>query len=176
MESSVAELQLTVTSYIVLGLVAEAGEVTPYGLKTMAAEGVSELWPIQHAQVYAQPERLASAGYLIEHREADGRRRRLYSLTERGREVLRDWLATPTNRLTELRDHGLVRLFFGAHPGVLAEDQAEAHRRKLEEYEHRLEEARPVLPAGRRLALEAGIEHERVWVEFWTRLIAEPPA
>jgi hypothetical protein len=33
-----------------------------------------------------------------------------------------------------------------------------------------------VLPAGRRLALEAGIEHERVWVEFWTRLIAEPPA
>jgi DNA-binding PadR family transcriptional regulator len=169
----VAELQLTATSYIVLGLIAEAGEATPYDLKAMVTGGLSELWPLQHAQVYAQSERLAEAGYLTEEREATGRRRRRYSVTPRGHEALEEWLATPTRRLTELRDHGLLRLFFGADPAVLATDQAEAHREKLAEYERQLEATHSTIPRGRRLAFEAGIAHERVWVDFWTRLMTE---
>src|SRR3954452_16914252 len=105
MEAPVAAVQLTATSYIVLALVAEAGEVTPYGLKSMIGEGLDELWPLQHAQVYAQPERLAQAGCLVERREEDGRRRRRYEITESGRAALSEWLATSTSRLTELRDH-----------------------------------------------------------------------
>jgi PadR family transcriptional regulator, regulatory protein AphA len=172
METPVEEVQLTATSYIVLALVAEAGQVTPYGLKSMVADGLAELWPLQHAQVYAQPERLARAGCLVEHREQDGRRRRLYSLTDRGRALHDEWLATPTSRMTELRDHGLLRLYFGADPAVLGTDQAAAHEAKLLQYERQLDEARQFLSPGRRLTLEAGIEHERVWVDFWTRLSA----
>ena len=40
---------------------------------------------IPHSQLYAEPERLARAGYLRERREQTGRRRKHYSLTEKGR-------------------------------------------------------------------------------------------
>ena len=49
--------------------------------------------------------------------------------------MLREWRETPTALLSELRDQGLLKLFFGADPATLAPVQLEAHRRKLAEYE-----------------------------------------
>ena len=160
-------VRLTPTSYVVLGLIAGAGSATPYELKGMAEGGVGDLWSLQHSQLYAEPERLARAGLLDEEVEATGRRRKTYRLTAAGRRALDDWLAKPTGAFTELRDPGLLKLFFGADPQPLARAQLEAHRRKLAEYE-----AVPAtsLPRGPRLALEAGIGHEREWVRFWERL------
>ena len=111
-----SEIRLTPTSYIVLGLIEAAGEATPYELKQVVAAGLGDFWSIQHAQLYSEPERLAAAGYLIERREKGGRRRRHYKLTKTGRQSLRDWVEEPTADLTELRDPGLLRLFFGAEP------------------------------------------------------------
>ena len=70
------DIRLTPTSYIVLGLLNEADDVTPYDLKAMVAVGVGNLWSLQHTQLYAEPERLAAAGYLTETREEGGRRRK----------------------------------------------------------------------------------------------------
>src|SRR5947209_3600317 len=165
-----AELELGVTSHIVLGLIAEAGEATPYDLKSMVANGVGDLWTVHHAQLYALAARLAEAGYLREEREHEGRRRKRYSLTDAGRRALESWLETSTDEVTELRDHALVRLFFGADPAALAPAQVEAHRRRLERYESQLRDFGSLMPRGRALALKAGTEHERVWVEFWARL------
>ena len=86
------ELRLTPTSFIVLGLIDLGGEATPYELKGLAAEGVGNFWSLQHAQLYTETARLAAAGYLDEEREESGRRRKLYRLTARGREALRDWV------------------------------------------------------------------------------------
>ena len=52
-------IRLTPVSYIVLGLIDAAGEATPYQLKTAAAASVGNLWSVQHAQLYSEPERLA---------------------------------------------------------------------------------------------------------------------
>jgi DNA-binding PadR family transcriptional regulator len=163
-------IRLTPTSYIVLGLVAWAGEATPYDLKRLVATSVGDFWSLQHAQLYTEPERLAEAGLLSERREESGRRRRRYKITKAGRDALDEWLANPTAEWTELRDPGLLQLFFGADPARLAAVQLETHRAKLAQYEeqHRsplLEELR-----GPRLALEAGIAHEREWIRFWERL------
>ena len=69
-------MQLTPTSYIVLGLLEAAdGEATPYDLKQAVAASVGNFWSIPHSQLYAEPERLARAGYLTEERETHGRRR-----------------------------------------------------------------------------------------------------
>ena len=164
------DLRLTPTSYIVLGLLGLAGEATPYELKRMVAAGVGNLWSLQHAQLYSEPARLASAGYLRERRETAGRRRKRYALTERGRRALAEWVATPTDEFTELRDPGLLRLFFGADPESLAPAQLEVHERKLREYEQTRAELGERGPAGPRLTLDAGIGHEREWIRFWRRL------
>jgi PadR family transcriptional regulator AphA len=165
-----SEIRLTPTSYIVLGLLEAAGEATPYELKQVVAVGLGDLWSIQHAQLYSEPERLAAAGYLEERREEEGRRRRHYKPTAAGRKALRNWLDEPTAELTELRDPGLLKLFFGAPPAQMAGAQLPAHREKLSEYEALLAEMGADAPAGIRLSLEAGIGHEREWVRFWSKL------
>lgn len=165
-----SEIRLTPTSYIVLGLLEAAGEATPYDLKQIVAVSLGNFWTLQHAQLYTEPERLAAAGYLSERREESGRRRRHYKVTEKGREAMRDWLGESTRQLTELRDLALLKVFFGADPALLATDQAEAHAEKLAEYEQILAQAGEELPAGVRISLEAGIDAERGWVDFWSGL------
>ena len=65
-------IQLTQTSYVVLGLVDQAGEATPYDLKQIVAATIGNFFSIPHSQLYAEPERLAKAGYLTERRERTG--------------------------------------------------------------------------------------------------------
>ena len=168
MDDASEDIRLTPVSYIVLGLVDAAGDAaTPYQLKIMAAGGVGNLWSVQHAQLYSEPERLAAAGLLAEEREESGRRRRLYRLTGAGREALEAWLRAPATGFTELRDPGLLQLYFGADPGPLAAVQREVHAQKLAEYEALREAAGDAMPDGPRMVLEAGIGHEREWVRFW---------
>lgn len=166
------ELRLTPTSYVVLGLLELlGGEATPYELKGAAASTVGDLWSLHHAQVYGEPERLASAGLVQERREQTGRRRRRYSLTPSGRAALEAWRSQPTDALTELRDLGLLQLFFGADPREVAKAQLGAHERKLAEYEEVHREGADDKPTGPALALMAGIGHEREWVRFWRGLL-----
>ncbi|HEX3609023.1 MAG TPA: PadR family transcriptional regulator [Solirubrobacterales bacterium] len=165
-----SEIRLTPTSFIVLGLLEAAGEATPYELKQVVAAGLGDFWSIQHAQLYSEPERLAKAGYLSERREEGGRRRRHYGVTAAGRKALRSWLEEPTAELTELRDPGLLKLFFGADPKSLAEAQVPVHRRKLAEYEELQTGMGAATPAGVRLSLVSGVGHEREWVRFWSKL------
>jgi DNA-binding PadR family transcriptional regulator len=165
-----APIRLTPASYIVLGLLAQAGEATPYELKRMVATGIGNFWSVQHAQLYSEPERLARAGYLTEQREQTGRRRKRYAITARGRAVLDEWLATPTRQLTELRDPGLLKLYFGGDPAALAEAQLDAHERKLRDYRCARAADTGKGPRGPWLTLDAGIGHEREWVRYWRRV------
>ena len=86
------DIKLTSMSYVVLGLVAKLGAATPYDLKRAVELTVSNFWPTPHTTLYAEPARLASAGYLHEEQEAGGRRRKEYTITARGREALDTWL------------------------------------------------------------------------------------
>jgi DNA-binding PadR family transcriptional regulator len=172
----VSTFRLTPTSYVVLGLVEAFGTATPYDLKLAAGAGVGNFWSLPHTQLYSEPARLAGGGYLDEKRERAGRRRRLYTLTERGTEALDAWRETPTAELYEIRDAGLLQLFFGADPAKLAAVQLEAHRENLRRLEARLPDITPEVPEGIRLALEAGIGHAREYVRFWTKIAAEEPA
>ncbi len=162
-----SEHRLTPTSYIVLALIDHAEEATPYDLKQAVAATLGNFWSVPHAQIYAEPERLAAAGHLSERREQDGRRRRHYKLTAQGKRALQDWLAEPTGEMAELRDPGLLRLFFGGNPKRLAEAQLHTHRQRLAEFEALAEQIAGHVPAGFLLTLRAGIGHEREWVRFW---------
>lgn len=162
-----SEPRLSSTSYIVLGLIDAAGEATSYDLKQTVAAGLGNFWSVPHAQVYAEPERLAAGGYLRERREKGGRRRRHYKLTTKGQKALREWLAESTDEMTQLRDLGMLKVFFGADPKAMAVAQLPARRRKVAEYEELVEQIADHVPAGVLLSLRAGIGHEREWVRFW---------
>jgi PadR family transcriptional regulator, regulatory protein AphA len=161
---------LSPVSYLVLGLIDRAGEATPYELKQMATS-MSGLWALRHDQVYREPERLADLGLLSEKREEGGRRRRRFRVTDEGRSALQKWLQVPTGEFTELRDPGLLQLFLGADPVVLAQRQLEIHEEKLREYEALAATLSPETPEGVRLSLKAGLGHEREWTRFWQEVL-----
>ena len=161
--------ELTATSYIVLGLLDAMGEGSVYDLKRAVAVSVGNFWSVPHSQLYREAERLETGG-LLERRDdpsPGGRPRRVHALSRRGRDALAAWRAdTTVEGMPELRDPGLLKLFFGADPKKLARSRLEAHRRQLAAYEE-LASAPAEGPPGPRLALEAGIGHEREWVRFW---------
>lgn len=173
------EIELTPTSYIVLGLLAQAGEGTPYRLKQMVDNSVGHFWSLHRSQLHAEPARLARAGYLTEHREPDGRRRKRYALTERGREALARWVATPTDEFTELRDLAFLKLFFGADPSALADAQLAVLRPLLESYETTLaaatgeDQVTGEDQRGPLQTLQAGIDHVRTAIHTWERIAGE---
>jgi PadR family transcriptional regulator, regulatory protein AphA len=140
---------------------------TPYQLKQIAQISIFHFWSIPHTQLYTECARLADAGLLSERREEAGRRRRLFELTSQGRKALDDWRADPHTDLYELRDPGLLKLFCGANPSALADVQLARHQQRLRTYEKLAASAQP--SDGVRLALEAGIGHEREYVRFWMR-------
>jgi PadR family transcriptional regulator, regulatory protein AphA len=169
----VSSTRLTETSYIVLGLLEQLGPSTPYDLKRVSQASTVNFWNVPHTQLYTECARLAKEGLLDEQREQTGRRRRVYTLTERGRQALEQWRSEPTEKLEEVRDIGTLKLFFGADPARLAAGQLAAHQRQLEVCEQLYEQLRaqgPEAPRGWLLALEVGIGHEREFVRFWSRM------
>lgn len=132
--------RLTPASYVTLGVTALRGPTTSYELKAYVAESIRYLWPLPHAQLYKEPQRLVALGLLDAHSEPDGRRRRFFAITDAGRAALREWLADPECESPDLRDEGLLKLHFGglsspADVRALAEHQRAMHESRLERFE-----------------------------------------
>ena len=165
-----ADRELTPTSYIVLGLL-DGDPGTPYDLKVRVAAALGNFWSIQHAQLYTETARLAGEGLLTEKRESGGRRRKTYSITKAGKKALGAWLDVPAYDFGEVRDPGLLKIFLGSDPAMIAAGRAPAHEARLREWEALKENMRGFdVPEGMSLALEAGLAHERAFVKFWSSL------
>src|SRR5262245_12305798 len=86
--------RLTPFSYAVLVLVGENG-AGAHDLVRMMRHG-RVFWTAPESQYYAEPKRLAEAGYLTAAKEPGRTHERTrYRITAQGREALREWLATP---------------------------------------------------------------------------------
>jgi DNA-binding PadR family transcriptional regulator len=170
-------IRLTGTSYAVLGLLDVYGDATPYDLKAALEKSIENFWPVPHTTFYAEPARLARAGYLSETQEAGGRRRKVYSLTSRGREALRAWVGAAGASPPQLRDEAMLKTFLGADPVPLARERAGWHRAKLDELEGYLREVRAAGgPESVETALVAGTAYHRALLEVIERLLAENAA
>jgi PadR family transcriptional regulator AphA len=177
----VSSHKLTPTSYLVLGLAAQHGPVTSYELKQRVRESLGNFWSFPHSQLYAEPERLADAGFLTQKQEAGGRRRRRFTIARKGRAALSAWLREPAETPTEIRDLGLLKLFFGslvepARVVALARGQRDLHARRLAEYRVLWDErARGEDPFGL-ATLELGLRFEAMATDFWSDLVRRPPS
>jgi PadR family transcriptional regulator AphA len=134
-----ATIKLSGTSYAVLSLLELIGPATPYDLKQALEQSIENFWPVPHTTFYAEPDRLARGGFLTVRQEQSGRRRKLYELTERGREVLREWTASADVTPPQLRDEGVLKIFAGADPAAIMGKRVAWHRAKLAELEGYLE-------------------------------------
>ncbi len=149
--------------------------MTSYDLKQMVAGSVGYFWPFPHSQLYAEPARLAAAGLLDEEVETVGRRRRLYRITPAGRKALRAWLAEPTGEGTEVRDLGLLKLFFAASGSdgdvaALADAQRAVHEQMLAEYDALHDAITGEAGEWELSTLELGRRFEQLTIDFWAEV------
>jgi PadR family transcriptional regulator, regulatory protein AphA len=182
------ETRLTGTSYAVLGLVRYLGRATPYRLKRLIAESVENFWPVPHTTFYAEPARLAQAGYLTEEQEPAGRRRKLYELTDKGRAALEEWVADTDVSPPQLRDEAVLKVFLGADPVRVFRHRLQWHRAKLRELEGYLAEVTGALAApneagpdresleGAQASLIGGTAFHRMHIELIERGLADASA
>ena len=126
-------IKLTGTSYALLALLKEFGEMTSYDIKQAMESSIQNFWPVPHTTAYEEPARLAAAGYLAARQEEGGRRRRIYSLTDEGRGALAAWAAEPGAAPSQLREEAMLKVFAGGDPAGLVDSRLAWHRAKLEE-------------------------------------------
>lgn len=182
--------RLTPTSYLVLGLLAREGPSTPYALERHVGATLGNFWSFPHTLLYSEPPRLEMLGLVTETRESEGRRRRMFAITSAGLEALEVWLDRPDRVPTELRDRGLLQLFFMDLASDdarlrLAQAQLAIHQAKLAAYEGDARFERRVGPVAaglrtvehwRGATLPMGLLYERAAVEFWTSVADDAAA
>jgi DNA-binding PadR family transcriptional regulator len=94
--------------FALLGLL-EDGPASGYALTTRFERSLQRYaWTARQSHIYPELGRLAEDG-LIEVVEEGARGRRTYSITETGREALRDWLLSPP-KPRAIRDEQALRL------------------------------------------------------------------
>ena len=182
--------RLTPTSYLVLGLLAREGPSTPYDLERHVRATLGNFWSFPHTLLYSEPPRLATLGLVTETRETEGRRRRVFAIAPAGLSALAAWLDRPSTASTELRDLGLLQLFFADLSSDearlrLAEQQLAIHSARLAAYQEdmRLERGPGGSRRGERTVehwrgetLPMGVLYEGAAVEFWTGVVAKARA
>ena len=101
--------KLTPFSYVVLTLVGESG-AGPHDLVRMMRDG-RVYWTAPESQFYAEPKKLAQAGYLRRDQAAgpDPRPHALHAHRRTDAAALKAWLATPT-RFPRIQNEPVVRL------------------------------------------------------------------
>ena len=110
---------LSPTARVILGLLAWEAR-TGYEIKQVTDRSTRFFWGASYGQIYPELRRLEAAGLVESREEPRGRvPRRVYSLTTAGRRALDAWLET-ADESYEVRDEGLLKLFFG---DLMSEEQ-----------------------------------------------------
>jgi len=166
-------IRLTQTSYAVLALFQHLGEATSYDLKQALEISIENFWQVPHTTAYDEPARLAAGGYLTVRQEPGGRRRKLYALTDLGREALAAWIRDPAAAPPQLRDEVMLKVFAGADPAPLLPPRRSWHEAKLAELEGLLAIVHEAAgPEGPERTLVAGVTYHRKMLEMLDALEA----
>jgi DNA-binding PadR family transcriptional regulator len=103
---------LTAPAYVVLGMV-RLGARSGYEIKQAVEQSIRFFWTISQVQIYPSLAELEATGLIVGRDEPQGNRpRRVYDITSAGERALEEWLRRPDPLPFELRDLGLVKLFF----------------------------------------------------------------
>lgn len=106
--------KLSTTSYAILGLLT-FDAMSGYDVLKLVEESIGHFWSPAKSQVYSELRRLAHAGLASEEmiQQEPRPNKRVYAITEEGREALVQWLTEGPFEADHVRSPFTVRLFFG---------------------------------------------------------------
>jgi DNA-binding PadR family transcriptional regulator len=138
-----------------------SGRRTGYDIKAFVDKTTRYFWAASYGQIYPELKRLEDQGLVRGRSEpSGGRPRTVYELTEAGAAALRQWLESDEETLYELRDEGMLKLFFS---DSMPEGQMEIVRAMRARQERALAHLRSIEPHARKgpkgsyLTLQLGI-------------------
>jgi Predicted transcriptional regulators len=100
--------------YAILGL-ADCSPVTGYDITKCFNASLSKFWDAKHSQIYPELHRLLEEG-LVEYQvtiQGEKMEKKVYSITEKGREELLEWLRKDSDIMAVPKDTFRLRLYFG---------------------------------------------------------------
>lgn len=116
-------------------------DMTGYDLMKAFDDSLSFFWKAQASQIYRELNHMEGQGLLSSRIEiqTDKPNKRIYSITEAGRERLREWLDSELpDQMLPVRSEALLRIFFSA--GRPVEKNMESFRHIVEIYQARAKE------------------------------------
>ncbi len=123
---------------VILGLLSHE-ELTGYEIKKRMDTTLKYFWSASYGSIYPALNDLVNRGLATKREDTNSKRNKLiYTITENGRDYLKNWLSLPAEK-DELRYETLLKLFFGSEKG---EEQALIH---MEAFEKKIEEELPYL-------------------------------
>ena len=142
------------TPNAVLGLLSFGQELSGYDLKKWADHSLRFFfWSPAISQIYSELRRLESLGYVTSRVVAkdDTRSRRLYRITDEGRQWLAHWLVSEPADVPVLKHPTILRVWLGhlMEPAALRQAVVE-HRERVEAQLEEVREDRRVVAAQRR--------------------------
>ena len=159
-DPEMSPVELSPTGRVILGLIA-FGKRTGYDIKTFVDRTTRYFWAASYGQIYPELKRLEDQGLVRGRPEpSGGRARTVYELTEAGEAALQHWLEADAEPSYELRDEGMLKLFFS---DSLPERQIDIVRAMRERSERKLAHLRSIEshasqgPKGSYLTLQMGI-------------------
>jgi PadR family transcriptional regulator, regulatory protein AphA len=177
-DPKVSRVELSATGRVVLGLIA-FGKRTGYDIKTFVDRTTRYFWAASYGQIYPELKCLEKRGLVRGRPEpSGGRARTVYELTEAGETGLKDWLGSDDEQLYELRDEGMLKLFFSDSLPTQQIEIVRAIRRREERALTHLREIEPHAskgPSGSYLTLQMGMglaEWTVEWCEATERRLA----
>src|SRR5215831_15893654 len=171
--------ELSPTGRVILGMIS-LGRQTGYDIKQFVDKTTRHFWAASYGQIYPELKRLEQQGLVRGTPEpTGGRSRTVYELTDEGQAALRAWLATDDEPLYEVRDEGMLKLFFS---DALPERRIENIRAMRERQQRKLAQLRAIEehategPGGPYMTLQLGIGLTQWfidWCEAAERSLAE---
>jgi PadR family transcriptional regulator AphA len=125
---------LSPTARAILGLLTFSPN-SGYDIKSFVDTSTRFFWAASYGSIYPELKRLQYAGLVTSSdATAGGRKRTMYEITAAGRERIRAWVVAEEPLTYELRDEGLLKLFFATNlvPGEEAKVVAQMRRRHQE--------------------------------------------
>jgi PadR family transcriptional regulator AphA len=145
---------LSPSAYVILGMI-RLGRRSGYEIKQAVQLSIRFFWTISQAQIYPTLESLERSGLIQGRDEPQGRRpRRVYDVTPAGESALAKWLVDDEPLSFELRDTGLLKIFFAdlldRQPALELIDKLQRRSRE------RVAQLEAIRPAGESVADDEG--------------------
>lgn len=148
-----------------------------YDISKRFEESVSCYWQASQQQIYRELGKMAQQGWVIHETvpQAGKPDKKIYSITQAGRDELRQWYAEPAEP-TPIREDLLVKVLAAPYvpDGLLVEElhrRRQLHSERLANYRAMEDRYRaiadpPVIEQFRYLTLRRGMRYEQDWIDW----------